>query len=340
MKIRVLGGGWYGCTIAFELLRDGHDVELHEIGEGLFQGASGANPARLHLGFHYPRSGATMAACLEHQAEFIDKFGHLTVPVPVNIYAVAAADSLVDYRQYIDTFRNRVQFIEIDPEEFGLRHVEGAVLTGERHIVIDTARNWFSQVLAGHVKFGKDPGVVDDPAWSMTIDCTFCANDEQNIDRFEPCVTGLLLGPVNRAVTIMDGQFGSIYPWNEGMGLSSLTSAKFTPLSRTCRTKAEADAVLAATSPDELLNQCAKMLLQMSHYWPAAMDVYRIAGYRTGVRAMPKSAADSRLVDVVRVGERALRVRAGKIDAVFHAARTIRNQIRESRSIIRQAVVH
>jgi hypothetical protein len=42
---------------------------------------------------------------------------------------------------------------------------------------------------------------------------------------------------------------------------------------------------------------------------------------------MPRSAADARLVDVVRVGERALRVRAGKIDAIFHAERLVREMI-------------
>jgi hypothetical protein len=39
---------------------------------------------------------------------------------------------------------------------------------------------------------------------------------------------------------------------------------------------------------------------------------------------MPRSGSDARLVDVVRVGERALRIRAGKIDAILHAEQLVR----------------
>ena len=232
MKIRVLGGGWYGSSITMGLLADGHDVVLHEIAEQLFTGASGGNPARLHLGFHYPRSGMTQAACQEHYAAFMLKYGHLTRGVPINLYAVAADDSLVDFRSYCDTLRGRVEFIRVHPDEYGLQNVEGAVLTGERHIVIDKARAWFTEELKGHVRFAMAPGSVDDPQWDMTIDCSFCANDSENIDRFEPCVMALLQGPADTAVTIMDGQFGSLFPWNEDKHLSSLTSAKFTPISK------------------------------------------------------------------------------------------------------------
>jgi hypothetical protein len=42
---------------------------------------------------------------------------------------------------------------------------------------------------------------------------------------------------------------------------------------------------------------------------------------------MPLSGADMRLVDVVRLGERLIRVRAGKIDAVLHAEKLIREML-------------
>lgn len=327
MRIRVLGGGWYGCSIALGLLRDGHDVELHERESYLFAGASGGNPARLHLGFHYPRSGMTQAACQDHHAEFMAVYGHLTRGVPVNIYAVAADDSLVDYRQYVEAFRGKVEFVQIDPAVYGLQNVEGAVLTGERHIVIDDARKWFATLLNGHVRFNTPAGTVDDPAWDMTVDCTFCANEAENIDRYEPCVTALLKGPVDRAVTIMDGPFGSIYPWNENMGLSSLTSARFTPIGKQCRTWVEAKRVLDAQNTSLLMDRSNLMMKQMAYYWPASADLYSVVDYKMTIRAMPRSAADSRLVDVVTVGDRAMRVRAGKIDAVFHAERAIKERL-------------
>jgi hypothetical protein len=322
MRIRVLGGGWYGCHLTATLLEAGHDVELHEIADSLFAGASGGNPARLHLGFHYPRSRLTRAACQDHQAEFLRHYGHLTRGVPINLYAIAAHDSLVDFGTYCQVLGGEVEFVRVDPVDYGLRNVEGAVLTGERHIVIDLARHHFMRTLAGNVEYGRAPGEVDDPEWDLTIDCTFAANDAENIDRYEPCVTGIVMGPVDRAVTIMDGAFGSVYPWAEDMGLSSLTSAKFTPLSKECRSYGEAKAVLDGITRGEVYERIHAMFDQMAGFWPG-VEAYRIVDFKLSIRAMPRSAADARLVDVIRVGERALRVRAGKIDAIFHAARMV-----------------
>ena len=327
MKIRVLGGGWYGCHVATALLAAGHDVELHEIADRLFAGASGANPARLHLGFHYPRSRLTRAACQEHHAGFMARYGRLTRAVPVNLYAVAARDSMVDFGTYCQVLRGEVEFVTVEPAEFGLTDVEGAVLTGERHIVVDDARTWFETALAGRVRLATPPGDLDDPLWDWTIDCTFCANGAAGVDRYEPCLTVLLEGPADRAVTVMDGPFPSIYPWDEAHGLSSLTSASLTPWSKTCRSWAEAKALLDGLTAADVAKRAHDMLRQAAGFWPAAADLYRIADHRLAIRAMPKSGADARLVDVARAGLRTVRIRAGKIDAILHAGELVAEAI-------------
>lgn len=329
MRIRVLGAGWFGCHVGAALLADGHDVEIHEVADTIFAGASGACPARAHLGApHYPRSQATRTACLQHREPFIERYGHVTHAVPINIYAIAEHDSLVDFGTYRKVLRDEIEFITIDkPEEFGLRHVEGAVLTGERHIIIRKARAHFEKLLDGHVRFNTPAGEVDDPRWDWTIDATFCANDSAGIDRYEPCLTVLLSGPTDKAVTIMDGPFGSVYPFDEELGLSSLTSASLTPFSKTCKTWTEARALLESLSAAEIEERSREMLRQMAHFWPEVLDRYSIVDHKLSIRAMPRSGSDARLVDVVRVGERALRIRAGKIDAVLHAEKLIKDAI-------------
>jgi hypothetical protein len=77
---------------------------------------------------------------------------------------------------------------------------------------------------------------------------------------------------------------------------------------------------------------------QMERYYPLIRQ-YKYADCRLSIRAMPRSAADARLVDVVQVGPRALRVRAGKIDAVFHAERMIKNMIDTSRREVKAAML-
>lgn len=316
-RVGIIGAGWYGCSLAYGLKQRGYEVELVERADHIFAGASGANPARLHQGQHYPRSRLTRAFCQEHQVAFLGRYGSLTRCVPVNIYAIARDDSLVDFGTYTQILKHELEFITVyDPKEFGLQNVEGAILTGERHIVIREARSFFERELAGCVRCSSVSGSGAGCDW--TIDCTFCARDAENIDRYEPCVTAILEGPTDRAVTIMDGPFPSLYPWDEEVGLSSLTSARYTPLAR-CSTYTQAKAVIETATRDEVMARGHAMFEQLCTYWPQAHDLYHIVDYRLGIRAMPKSMADSRLVDIVRTGERSLRIRAGKIDAVIQA---------------------
>lgn len=254
------------------------------------------------------------------------RYGFLTRCVPINIYAIAGQDSLVDFGTYRQILMGEIEFITIDdPIEFGLQNVEGAILTGERHIVIREAREYFREALGDKVKLNQPPGTLDHPDFDLTIDCTFCALDGQNIDRYEPCVTGLLEGPTAMAITIMDGPFPSVYPWDEKAGLNSLTSAKFTPLAR-CSTRLEAEAILASTPKADITARCRSMYEQIGYFWPE-VEEYELVDCKLSIRAMPRSGADARLVDVVRVGEKALRVRAGKIDAILHAERVIKEML-------------
>lgn len=317
MKIRVLGGGWYGAHLSLSLLDQGHDVVLYEIADRLFAGASGANPARLHAGFHYPRSLETRRLSQANYHRFMKTYGFLTRGVPVNIYAVAQGDSLVDFGNFVKVLRDEVPFVPVErPAEFGLQNVEGAVLTGERHILVNKAREWFAQQLDGRAVFNAEPGDLDDPAWGLTIDCTFCSMGREGVDRYEPCVTYLMKGDYDRAVTIMDGPFPSVYPHYEP-GTVSLTSAKYTPLAR-CKTSEEARAVLEDTTDTMLKSRFEECRASMAKFYPRVMD-YELQGWSLAVRAMPLSGADSRIYGIVR-GNRSIKVRAGKIDAIFSVA--------------------
>lgn len=329
MKTRIVGGGWYGAHIAASLIDLGHEVTVFEAEDRLFAGASGNMPARLHLGFHYPRSRATREACREHGAAFMERYGFLTQAIPINLYAVAEHESLVDFGTYRQIMASEEETICVRrPGEFGLRGVEGALLTAERHVLLDMAREHFQTKLADRVVYGERVRVMDDPTWDMNIDCTFCALDSEGVDRYEACLTAIIEGPVDRAVTIMDGGFPSTYVWDEEAGLSSLTSAKHTPMGK-FHTWAEAKDLLNGLCGTDLRNAGQRMIEQMASYWPRVRDEYRIVDYRTAIRAMPRSAADARLADVVRVGDRAVRIRAGKLDAIFHAERVIRGMLQE-----------
>lgn len=325
MKIRILGGGFYGSHIALSLINDGHDVELHEITNKLFSGASGSIPARLHCGSHYPRSKLTRDACKGHYKQFMETYGHLTKHVPINLYCIAAYDSLLDFGTYRQILDNDIEYITVvDTNEFGLRNVEGAILTGERHILVDKARDFFLDKLQGNIRFNT-PTEMNNDSFDLTIDCTFCARDERDIDRFELCLTVLMSGPIDKAVTVMDGPFPSLYVWDEEHGICSLTSAKWTPI-ETFSTWSAARQTQNIVTQRIVENHCDNMIAQMSLYYPE-IENYKVEDHRLAIRAMPRSGCDARLVDVVNIDDRTIRVRAGKIDAIFHAYEQIRRKI-------------
>lgn len=333
MRIRIVGAGFYGASIALSLVADGHYVEVHDAADHIFAGASGNCPARLHLGApHYPRSGATQEACAEHQAEFLRHYGFLTRHVRTNIYAIAQHDSLIDFAAYRRALDGRVDYIPIyDPADYGLVNIEGAVLVGERHVVTDMAGAYFTSQLGARLKLDTRVDVLDDRDWDVTIDCTFGALNDEGIDRYEPCVTVMLEGPTDTSLTVMDGAIGAgIYVWNESRRLCSLTSARLTPFSKACRTYAEAKSLLAGLTVQDIADRAEDMLDQVAYFWPAARELYRIVDFKTAIRAMPRSGADSRLVDVQKVRHNIIKVRAGKIDAVFQAARAVKALLPQS----------
>jgi hypothetical protein len=325
VRIKIIGAGYYGLSIGLGLKNAGHKIEIHELRSDIMQGASGNIPARLHAGFHYPRSYETRAACRAHNAEFMARYGDLTDSIPVNIYAIAADTSMVDYPQYQATMTGEVPFIDIPrPAEFGLHNVAGAMLTGERHIVTSRAKAYFADQLAGDIHFESDDRKTYGFDWM--IDCTFCASDWAGVDRYEPCVVLLLEGNADKAVTIMDGPLPSLYPWDRAKGLCSLSSALWTPISKSIKTYAQAKAALDNFSNDELADQCNSMIDSMAFYYPEIRE-YKQVGVMKSVRAMPLSGADTRLIDVAVAGPKLIRIRAGKIDAVIAAERAVREII-------------
>lgn len=329
-KIKIIGAGWFGCHLACSLLQDGHTIELHDVKSEIFAGASGKIPARLHLGApHYPRSMVTQQACKDHQESFIKQYGNLTRAVPINIYAVASDHSMVDFGMYHLALKNQIEILTIqDPSEFGLQNVEGAVMTGERHIVVQKAKKFFEEKLKNILHLKSNTSVNDKNNFDYIIDCTFCANDNFMVDRFEPCLVLALEGPAYKAVTIMDGPFPSLYPWDEDKNLVSLSSAKYTPFSKNCKTWTEANNLLNSLTYADIVGQGKDMIESMAHFYPEVYD-YKIADYMLSIRAMPLSAADSRLVDVVKLDDTLIRIRSGKIDAVIEAEQKVKDIINE-----------
>jgi len=74
VRAAVIGGGIFGCTIATDLALAGVQVELFEARSDILGGATARCQARLHRGYHYPRSDATAAAARDGFDEFVARW--------------------------------------------------------------------------------------------------------------------------------------------------------------------------------------------------------------------------------------------------------------------------
>lgn len=96
----IIGGGAYGCDIAAELKSMGFDrVVLAERESCLFGRASYANQARIHNGYHYPRSITTAERSRINFERFVHDYPDAVLTTMVKLYAIAK-DSRVSAHQF------------------------------------------------------------------------------------------------------------------------------------------------------------------------------------------------------------------------------------------------
>lgn len=261
----VIGGGIFGCYAALYLAGKGAKVALLEKEDRLFRKASLVNQARLHSGYHYPRSLATAALSDEHKERFTSEhrqFVHFSFE---KYYAIDRYGSFTDPLQF-ERFCSRlhIPFHRIDDHNlFNFNRLEALYLTEEYS---------FDPVLIGHyyrekvenqpeITVLKNVGLQSANAvgkeWSIcltqssaplphstqtlqaptVINATYAASNAVN-HLFEvenlalthelseiAFVTSREFG--NRGLTVMDGPFGSIMPYGQS-GLLSLSSVAYT----------------------------------------------------------------------------------------------------------------
>lgn len=100
MRAAVIGGGVFGATIAVDLARSGAKVDLFEAQSDLLMGATARCQARLHRGYHYPRSDSTAAAARDGFAEFEARYPEAVTRT--QHHYVLAPGSKVSPGQYLD----------------------------------------------------------------------------------------------------------------------------------------------------------------------------------------------------------------------------------------------
>lgn len=243
--IYIIGAGWYGCHIALELLKIQHnkpqtlqnEIRIIDKTNAFFNGSSARNQNRLHLGYHYPRSQDTIAECQEGFAAFKATYPTLSVPISNNLYLIAT-DSRISLAEFSDRFGHSGELLCLEGRTPFTR-IRGTKATmfpvAEEYIDNQAAAAYFSKYLAPYFLQISDVTAfesmeslkrlleIQDDDW--IINCTYNQLEPIAMDHYELyCSLVYKISGPPFALTIMDGPYFSIYPYDIQKHLYTVTS--------------------------------------------------------------------------------------------------------------------
>lgn len=258
----IIGAGLYGLYSADRCGRRGERVLVLEYDDAPFRRATYINQARVHMGYHYPRSYATAIKSAGYFRRFNDDYGFCILNRFDQIYATSAHFSWSDADQFVKFCRDAgIRCDEVAPGRYIKDELcDGAFLTEEytydAHILRDFLLERISDYTTVTLKFGTRLKAVErdgqeyrisydlgaehcEAAAPFVLNATYASVNQINrlvgADDFRIkyelceiilCTTGERLKSLG--MTVMDGPFFSIMPFGQ-TGFHSLTSVTFTP---------------------------------------------------------------------------------------------------------------
>ncbi len=254
----IIGAGLYGLYAALFCCSRRQNVLVLECDSAPFRRATYINQARVHQGYHYPRSISTAMKSAGYFERFNKDYNFCINKEFDMIYATSSQYSWSDGEQFKSFCRAaNIPCEELYPERFFKdRMCDGAFLTREYTYDAIILKNYFLEKLklyknatikysANIIRIEKlqDAYVVftdeDEYKTEFLFNATY-AGTNQILDmvgyekfgiKYELCE--IILCDVNEKLkqygfTVMDGPFFSIMPFGK-TGLHSLTSVTFTP---------------------------------------------------------------------------------------------------------------
>jgi FAD dependent oxidoreductase len=215
LRVAVVGGGVFGCTIAVDLARAGAAVDLFEARHDILDGATGRCQARLHSGFHYPRCDVTAAAARDGAVEFAARYRRAVERVRRHFYVVADGGKTTpdEYLAFCD--RLGLPYEVADPP--GQVHTSGlCVRVPERLIDVPVLRRQIRGDLARagvSVRLGQPVELERLAGYDTIVNATYGRWWPAPL-RFEVCEVALVeLGRYQGdSIVVLDGEFVSLDP--------------------------------------------------------------------------------------------------------------------------------
>lgn len=260
----VIGGGFYGCNIALYLSRRrGFSVTLLETAPEIMQRASLINQARVHNGYHYPRSLTTAARSRANCPLFVEAYAESVVHDFTKLYALARIGSKINAKQMEAMCRSIDAPLVRAPREirdlFSSNTISDVYIAEEYafNSVILARKIQVEMLAAGiDVRLATEAVAVEQREGGVQVttrresdcevldvdlafNCTYCnlgqfASQGPEMAQFlrHELTEISLIDPPDElrafGVTVMDGPFFSCMPFPTA-GLHSLTHVRYTP---------------------------------------------------------------------------------------------------------------
>jgi hypothetical protein len=221
-----------------------------------------------------------------------------------------------------------LDFIEKEsPEE--ILHPCGSVLTAERVLMIERARNHFYNQLGDTIQLGAEAVIhtneksveVNGEQFDYCIDCTWGHLVPDNEFFFESTILLYYRKKINtsttRAYTFVDGPLCSLYP-TENTEIYTLSSVPHTPIEQHTTSSEALHAINNISSHDINLKRLL-MEKQLMKYYPSFLDDYEYADPQLCVKTKPFGQDDDRSCYIKKDG-RLIKCLSGKVDNIFYAA--------------------
>lgn len=256
----IIGAGLYGLYSALYAGRHSQNVLVLEMDDGAFKRATYINQARVHMGYHYPRSLNTAIKSAGYFKRFNEDFGFAIHNKFEQIYATSDQFSWTDASEFVSFCRAaNIRCDEVPSERyFNDGMCDGAFLTEEYTYDAIKLRDYFLDEIdkLPNVKivFSTKITAIERGADKICVTLTegtsfetgfllnatyasvndilrFAKIDDFFAIKYELCEIILCeTAPKlrNLGITVMDGPFFSIMPFGL-TGLHSLTAVTFTP---------------------------------------------------------------------------------------------------------------
>ncbi len=238
MQFCIIGAGWYGCHAARFLRSRGYYVHILDK-EGIFAGASSKNQNRLHLGYHYPRSIETINECKLGHMKFIEQYGDCVIPFDRNYYFIHTHSKVS-----IDTFRKIFQGGSHDEINIEMRTnmLEDTMFrVDEKFIDNSLAKQRMNNELGNLVECCDTPhienNIVNGVEYAYILNCTnnqYVPIPIPFTPVYETVCTLLYTIDFDKptGITVMDGPFFSIFPYDIEKKLYTVTHVCHSVVSR------------------------------------------------------------------------------------------------------------